>query len=269
MGRHAYLIIAHNEFDVLRTLISMIDDERNDIYVHIDKKVRTIPSLSAQRSRLFVLDRRVDVRWGHVSQIETELLLFETALRNGPYSYYHLISGTHLPLVSQDRIHEYFEVAGGRNIFIGLCRDTEYQERLKLRSINLFLRNFSSAKRILARTSQFLWKVCIRVQRMLGLEVNKGCSFMKASNWVHISEPAVEAIVGRRSRILRKYRFSFCGDEFFVPTELSDSPLSDTLENREDVLYMEMGRSNPRTFSISELEDLKGTGCLFARKFKS
>ena len=28
--KHAYLIIAHNEPDVLKTLLLMLDDERND-----------------------------------------------------------------------------------------------------------------------------------------------------------------------------------------------------------------------------------------------
>lgn len=29
---HAYLIIAHNEFEVLQKLIEALDDPRNDIY---------------------------------------------------------------------------------------------------------------------------------------------------------------------------------------------------------------------------------------------
>lgn len=40
MKKHAYLIIAHNEFELLKLLVSQIDDVRNDIYIHIDKKVR-------------------------------------------------------------------------------------------------------------------------------------------------------------------------------------------------------------------------------------
>ncbi len=36
--RHVYLILAHNEPEILKTLVEMIDDERNDIYIHIDKK---------------------------------------------------------------------------------------------------------------------------------------------------------------------------------------------------------------------------------------
>lgn len=36
--RHAYCIIAHNQPRLLWRLLSLLDDERNDIYLHIDKK---------------------------------------------------------------------------------------------------------------------------------------------------------------------------------------------------------------------------------------
>ena len=36
--KHAYLIIAHNNWKQLSLLLSVLDDERNDIYIHIDKK---------------------------------------------------------------------------------------------------------------------------------------------------------------------------------------------------------------------------------------
>lgn len=37
--KHAYLIIAHHEFEILKKLVQAIDDERNDIYIHFDKKM--------------------------------------------------------------------------------------------------------------------------------------------------------------------------------------------------------------------------------------
>lgn len=37
--KHAYLIMAHNNFYILEKLLRLLDDSRNDIYVHIDKKV--------------------------------------------------------------------------------------------------------------------------------------------------------------------------------------------------------------------------------------
>ena len=35
---HAYLIIAHNEFTLLRKLLNCLDYLYNDIFLHIDKK---------------------------------------------------------------------------------------------------------------------------------------------------------------------------------------------------------------------------------------
>lgn len=43
--RHAYLIMAHNEWSLLNVLLSLLDDDRNDIYLHIDKKVKQMPEL--------------------------------------------------------------------------------------------------------------------------------------------------------------------------------------------------------------------------------
>ena len=40
MNKHAYLIMAHNEFHILEKLILLLDDSRNDIYIHIDSKVK-------------------------------------------------------------------------------------------------------------------------------------------------------------------------------------------------------------------------------------
>ena len=36
--KHAYLILCHTDFQLLRILINILDDSRNDLFVHIDKK---------------------------------------------------------------------------------------------------------------------------------------------------------------------------------------------------------------------------------------
>ena len=46
--KHAFLILTHNEFRVLQALVSRLDDERNDIFVHFDKNVKDIPELPAR-----------------------------------------------------------------------------------------------------------------------------------------------------------------------------------------------------------------------------
>ena len=40
MNKHAYLIIAHVDFSILEKTIKLLDDENNDFYIHIDKKVK-------------------------------------------------------------------------------------------------------------------------------------------------------------------------------------------------------------------------------------
>lgn len=37
--KFAYLIIAHTRFDQVEKLLKLLDDERNDLYIHIDQKV--------------------------------------------------------------------------------------------------------------------------------------------------------------------------------------------------------------------------------------
>ena len=79
--KHAYLIIAHNELEVLKRLISALDDERNDIYIHIDQKATFDGSeLRVDNSKLYVLLDRLDARWGDFSLVEVELLLTEKAI---------------------------------------------------------------------------------------------------------------------------------------------------------------------------------------------
>ena len=267
--KHAYLIIAHNEFEVLQLLVSALDDVQNDFFIHFDKKVRKLPQLFCQHSRLFVLENRVDVRWGSVSQIKCEMLLFEEARQMGSYDYYHMISGTHLPLKSVAELDLFFQDMKGYCVLTGFVKDTEYQETLKIHRINLFLRHYASPRPWLSRVSQFVWKSCIALQRVLHVQVNRGESFYKASNWLSLTEEAVDMLLLRKKAILRKYRYTLCGDEFFVPSELMNSPLKDMIKNDDCLLKQEMQRANPRVYSLSEWDGLKKTAYLFARKFTS
>lgn len=122
MQKHAYMIIAHNEFDLLEILVRLLDDPRNDIYVHIDAKVKDFDFKSfqalTQYSRLRFTPRRISATWGDFSLVNTELLLLQTAVAGEdpaqPYAYYHLISGVDLPIKSNDEIHAFFDQNEGK-----------------------------------------------------------------------------------------------------------------------------------------------------------
>lgn len=70
MGKHAYLIIAHNNFNQLKTLIKCLDYKDNDIYIHIDAKaVFDVNSFDkvATKSKV-VFTPRTNVVWGGVQR---------------------------------------------------------------------------------------------------------------------------------------------------------------------------------------------------------
>ena len=55
--KHAFLIMAHGSLPLLRVLLSMLDDERNDIFLHIDRKSNMLDGaepLALSKARLFV-----------------------------------------------------------------------------------------------------------------------------------------------------------------------------------------------------------------------
>ncbi len=101
--------MAHKDWSLLNKLLECIDDKRNSIFLHIDKKSILDPSIiyNPKKSYIDFIERR-KVAWGGYSQIEVEVNLLETAINYKKFDYYHLISGADLPIKSQDYIHTFF-----------------------------------------------------------------------------------------------------------------------------------------------------------------
>lgn len=264
--KHAWLIIAHNEFAVLQRLISLLDHERSDFFVHIDAKVKELPLLTVEKGRLFMLDRRVDVRWGSVSQIETELVLLEFAQQQGPYSYYHILSGTHLPLEPVEEMLQLYDEHDGVEVMRFWAEDPGDAD-FKLRRYHFPLRHYKFGSPLQQRLCQLSWQGVIKVQKMLGIRHLKGERFVKTDNWLSLSETACHYLVSEKNRILKKYKWSFCGDEYFVASELATKPEDFTLYDCKNLLYVEFQKDTPRTFTLQEYSQLQNTGFLWARKF--
>lgn len=64
--KHAYLIMAHDKPRQLEILLSLLDDPRNDIYLHLDSRLAIDLSAFSEQvchSNLFFVERDA-VRWG-------------------------------------------------------------------------------------------------------------------------------------------------------------------------------------------------------------
>ena len=119
--KHAYLIMAHDKPRQLEILLSLLDDPRNDIYLHLDSRLAIDLSAFSEQvchSNLFFVERDA-VRWGHSSLVACELKLLTAAVNKQAYEFYHLLSGADLPLYTQELIHSFFDVHAGE-IFLAL-----------------------------------------------------------------------------------------------------------------------------------------------------
>lgn len=272
--KHAYLILAHNEFEVLNRLIESLDDVRNDIYIHFDAKVKDLPTLAVKYSKLFILENRVDVKWGDVTVVEAELNLFEAASKNKSYQYYHLLSGVDMPIKSQDYIHQFFNSNQGKE-FIGFYTgDISKEIDRKVRRTHLFSSSFRTSEGASGQLKRIVRASLIRAQELIGYKRNKSIDFKKGTQWLSISDGLVKLILKDKNKILRIYQNSFCCDEIVVQTICWNSVYKNKVydykdEGRGCMREIRWENNVIRDWEDADFEYLIKSDKLFARKFNS
>ena len=266
--KHAYLILAHSSKILLRELIQALDDVRNDIYVHLDKKAMFDTSdLSTKYSTLNILQERLDARWGDYSLVEVELLLMAEASKKYPYAYYHLLSGVDFPIANQNVIHDFFKKHSGKE-FIGFANHTPKAE-LKWRSQHYFLfsRNFKS-KNLCIRMLRHLFA---DIQTILGFkrypyEIKKGCQ------WCSITNDFVIYILSNKALVNKFFNHTYCPDELFIQTLCWNSPFRYQVYNLEDefkgcLRYINWDNGEIHLMNNENPEKMVHSEYIFARKF--
>ena len=274
--KHAFLILAHTEFEVLKLLVSCLDDPRNDIFIHFDRKVPALPEIRTEKAGLTILENRIDVSWGAPSMMEAEFVLFEEALSRGPYQYYHLLSGVDLPLKSQDYIHDYLDAHEGEE-FIGYTwTEMPPEFRRKVQCRHLFPEEFKGAN----LCKRALRAGFLRLQELLGIYRNKDVDFKKGSQWVSVTDGMARYFVEHKNWVRQVFRNTFCCDELVMQTLCWMSPYRSNLHSLAsdgEGCMREIGwRTNPdgtemvlQDWSAGDFERLKASPALFARKFNS
>ena len=266
--KHAYLILAHSSKILLKELIQALDDVRNDIYVHLDKKAKfDISELSTQYSTLSVLPKRLDARWGDYSLVEVELLLMAEASSRFSYSYYHIISGVDFPIANQNDIHNFFNLHSGKE-FIGFANHTPESE-LKWRSQHYFLfsRNFKS-KNLLIRLTR---RIFANVQTLLGFkrypkEIKKGCQ------WCSITNDFIHYLLSNKVMIKKYFNHTYCPDELFIQTLCWNSSFRNRVYNLEDefkgcLRYINWDNGEIHLMDNEDPKKMVHSEFMFARKF--
>lgn len=273
--RHAYLIISHTNFNQLGLLLQTLDEENNDIYLLIDKRVKNPPKefLSNQvtNARLFFV-RPVKVSWGGDSLIKAELRLLRSAIHE-KHLYYHLISGMDLPIKPQKDIVSFFRENDGQN-FVSLELNNEYNiNNRTLHRVDYYYFFQNIIGRNETRISHFFKKiqdylVSVQEKKHISRTKNKNLVFIKGCNWFSITHEAAEYVVDYYSKNKSLFRFTLLSDEMVLQTILYNSYLSSTIANK-NLRLIDWKRGSPYVFRNDDFELLIGAreDKLFARKF--
>ena len=275
--RHAWLILAHNQFPMLKKLIAFLDGEDSGIFLHIDQKAADAPlgelAAAAKVSPVRFVERR-SISWGDFSMVEAELDLLRAAVSEG-CDRFHLLSGVDAPIKSRDYIRSFFEEHPETN-FINFQQPVIGEHELwRVRFYYPFQRR--NIRKVPVRRA--LRNASIAPQLLLGVDRTKKypeLTFQKGAQWFSVTRAFAEYVLEREALIRRVFAKTYCPDELVMQTLAVSSLFRDTLaphafENdyRSCCRYIDWKRGNPYVFRETDLEELLHAPeeCLFARKF--
>ncbi len=272
--KHAYLIMAHDNWSILVKLLQLLDDPRHDIYLHLDAKSypHDLNFDFLCYSQLFIIGSK-PVYWADYSQVETELRLLKEASTN-EYSYYHLLSGVDLPLKTNDTRYNFFEHS--KKNFIGIVPHESFYSVRRVKYYHLFLHNSLYRKCKLLKAFD---RILEYLQRIIGID-RLGCNSWKIIDgwqWFSIRHELCMLLIHSERNIRKIFQYSIASDELFIQTYVYNIPgLRETLYDETDLKkgsmrYIDWQRGKPYIFGGNETEHdlnlLMNSPYMFARKF--
>lgn len=275
-NKHAYLIMAHDQFKLLELLCKMIDHPQHDIYLHVDIRSKGFDDTAIRKelkySKLFCINRTKAV-WGAYSLVNCEIQLLKSSLTNGNYSYFHLLSGSDLLLKRPDEIYDFFE-SSGKEFLYRYSDDDSWQYSVKRRvSLYFFFRekvgkcnNIFRALDKLSTTAQEI--LCVNRKKKFKTD------YILGSQWFSITNELVEYIVQNEKFIKKHFRYTNCPDEVFLLMLIENTEFMDKLYDRNgdmgfagNMRYIDWRRGKPYTFTDEDYDALINSDRMFARKF--
>lgn len=273
MLKHAYMIMAHNNFKILQYQLSILDNECNDIFVHIDKKVGNFNfeyySRIVKKAKLTFVNR-ISVNWGGYSLIHCEMILLTEATKTY-HDYYHLLSGVDLPIKTNKFINDFFTKYKGYE-FIDFETDRNIEEYIDRMKYYHFLqenlrKNYN--KKWFIKLNYYI----LRFQKLL--KVNrlneKKLNVKKGSNWFSITHQCAVFVVKYFGKYEKQFKYTCACDEMFIHTilctEVNNFKYYLHCNCSANVRKIDWVRGRPYTWRNEDYTELLQSSELWARKF--
>lgn len=287
--KHAFLIIAHNNWNQLKRMIETLDSDLCDFYIHVNSNVDMPKSIdfseSTRRSKVFFTPR-VPIVWGKYGICNASLVALNASYQNGGgYDYYHLLTGSDIPLCSMKELDSFFEA----NIFNNPSGQikTNYisagkpntRMALRVKCYNSFISHWSDANRFTRKLATSSNTLLCYIQRFAGIDrlKNSGVDLYCGSSWWSITHEFAEYYLSKSDWAMKQFgRATFAADEFVPQTVIMNSEFRDSRYEPKKGIHTNLrlldfdagnGYGSPKVWTIDDKEILTSTKDLFARKF--
>lgn len=266
--------MTHKNTYVLEKLLSLIDDNYNDIYIHVDKKCRDFNYNKYQqivkKSKVYFLSDRVDIKWGEYSQVDAELKLLSCARKNKNYNYYHLLSGQDLPIKTVSEINDFLRMNKGKEFvdYRDLSKEDYFDIYNRVSVNHIFVRrhNYNFCKRKILGLCDAIYGLFQKKVLKRDFVIQKNINLNFGSQWFSITQYAADVLLQNQEEIKNTFRYSSVPDELFVPSTLSKNNVSMVGDNMRYILFNDES-GHPYTWKKSDFDKLIHSDKLFARKF--
>jgi hypothetical protein len=279
-NKHAYLITAHDNLYILERLIELLDDERNDLYIHLDIKC-SIKSgwfekvKNTKYSHVEFIERQ-NVKWGGYSLTNVEINLLESASKKN-YAWYHLISGTSLPIKTQNEIHDYFDKESNEKLYFHINYDPHKRIQDRARAYYPFIETKYYRK---CKPLKALSILIGKIEILFGVDRLKNNELSPLYNgWEWFSVPHDFAIyaVSKRNLIEHTFKYTLAADEVWIQSiAIHSEKFNDRIygfNGKDDPIdaskhFQDWERGKPYVFRKDDYELLMNDNPAFwARKF--
>jgi hypothetical protein len=265
--RHAYLVLAHEDVDMLNILTNRLINT-GFVYIHIDRKSPITIEQVVKHPKVKAT-KQIKVNWGGFSIVEATRLLADQALSDSS-TRLTLLSGVSYPIVSDVKLKEFAEssveyVDAGE---VDLKTQTKaFRRRFTSRHFSFHLKQ-NLYGRIVRRISREFWALMPNIDpiKELGeVELTLGSQW-----WSVTSDTYTKAMVllEKNQNIMSYFKKIECSDESFFGTLFHNVTKNHTAHGTTYVKWT--GGGGPKSIQIEDLIREKSAGqFLFARKFSS
>lgn len=275
---HAFLIQAHNQPQLIKLIVDILNSPNHYFFIHIDKKsykllnsneIKALSKMNNVKIYSFM-----KVNGGSSNQFLVSLHLLKKAMEsNLQCEYYHLISGADLPLKNRNDFDLFF--FNKDKSYIGLVSKDEALQH-KQRLLIYYFRDIMNYRgnltckcicKILEKTQFLLLKLGIKIRSELKFELYKG------SQWWSLNKKIVKYIISfcdENPSYIKRFKYTDCCDEIFFHSIIMNSKYKDQIENN-NLRYIDwkpkyQNAPVPCTLTADDWVSIEKSNALFCRK---